>query len=131
MQRGEVIGEHRGIHNFTVGQRKGLGVATGSPLYVIQIKGDARQVVVGNREELFSKTLRARRTNLISVAGLSEPMRVAVKIRHRHEPAPATIVQTASEEILVTFDQPQRAVTPGQAAVFYDGDRVVGGGWIT
>jgi len=128
---GEVIGEHRGIHNFTVGQRKGLGVATGSPLYVIQIKGDARQVVVGNQEELFSKTLRARRTNLISVAGLSAPMRAAVKIRHRHEPAPATIEQTASEEILVTFDQPQRAVTPGQAAVFYDGDRVVGGGWIT
>jgi len=128
---GEVIGEHRGIHNFTVGQRKGLGVATGSPLYVIQIKGDARQVVVGNQEELFSKTLRARRTNLISVAGLSAPMRAAVKIRHRHEPAPATIEQTAGQEILVTFDQPQRAVTPGQAAVFYDGDRVVGGGWIT
>jgi len=129
--RGEVIGEHTGIHNFTVGQRKGLGVATGSPLYVIQIKGDARQVVVGNREELFSKTLRARRTNLISVTGLGEPMRVVVKIRHRHEPAAATIEQTASEEILVTFDQPQWAVTPGQAAVFYDGDRVVGGGWIT
>ena len=129
--RGEVIGEHRGIHNFTVGQRKGLGVATGSPLYVIEIKGNARQVVVGNREDLFSKSLRARRTNLISVAGLGEPMRVTVKIRHRHEPAPATIEQTASEEILVTFDQPQWAVTPGQAAVFYDGDRVVGGGWIT
>jgi len=127
---GEVIGEHSGIHNFTVGQRKGLGVATGSPLYVIQINGDSRQVVVGNNEDLYSKTLRTHRTNLISVAELSEPMRVAVKIRHRHEPAAAVIEQSGQDEILVTFDQPQRAITPGQAAVFYDGDTVVGGGWI-
>ncbi len=127
---GEVIGEHNGIHNFTVGQRKGLGVATGSPLYVIQIKGDARQVVVGNQDELYSKTLRARRVNLISVDDLREPMRVAIKIRHRHEPASATIEKTGSDEILATFDEPQRAITPGQGAVFYDGDIVVGGGWI-
>jgi tRNA-specific 2-thiouridylase len=128
---GEVIGEHNGIHNFTVGQRKGLGVATGSPLYVIQIRGDARQVVVGPQEELYSRNLRARRINLIAVDQLREPMRVAVKIRHRHEPAPAVIEQTAPDEILATFDQPQRAITPGQAAVFYDGDIVVGGGWIS
>ena len=127
---GRVIGEHAGIHNFTVGQRKGLGVATGSPLYVIQIKGDTRQVVVGNDEELYSRTLRAHRVNLISVAGLREPMRVAVKIRHRHQPAPAVIESTGLDQILVTFDEPQRAITPGQAAVFYDGDTVVGGGWI-
>src|SRR5205085_12682724 len=88
---GEVIGEHHGIHNFTVGQRRGLGVATGSPLYVIQIKGDTRQVVVGSGEELFSRSLHAKRVNLVSTADLSAPMRVAVKIRHRHEPAPATI----------------------------------------
>src|SRR6266446_10007029 len=88
---GEVIGEHAGIHNFTVGQRKGLGVATGSPLYVIQIKGDARQVVVGGQEELYSSTLRVHRTNLISVDDLGEPMRVTVKIRHRHEGAAALI----------------------------------------
>jgi tRNA-specific 2-thiouridylase len=88
---GEVIGEHNGIHNFTVGQRKGLGVATGSPLYVIQIKGDARQVVVGKQEELYSRTLRAREVNLISVDDLNEPKRVLVKIRHKHEPAPATV----------------------------------------
>ena len=128
---GEVIGEHEGIHKFTVGQRKGLGVATGTPLYVIQIKGDARQVVVGGSENLYSRTLRARRVNLISIADVNEPMRVAVKIRHRHEPAPATIEKKAADEILVTFDQPQRAITPGQAAVFYDGDIVVGGGWIS
>src|SRR5579864_2187088 len=88
---GRVIGEHDGIHKFTVGQRKGLGVATGSPLYVIQIKGDAGQVVVGGSEELYSKTLRARRVNLISVAEVEKPMRVSVKIRHRHEPAPGML----------------------------------------
>ena len=127
---GEVVGEHRGIHNFTVGQRKGLGVATGSPLYVIQINGEKGQVVVGNNEDLYTRTLRARRVNLISVAALTEPMRVGVKIRHRHEPAPAMLEKSGEDEVLVTFDQPQRAVTPGQASVFYDGDVVVGGGWI-
>jgi tRNA-specific 2-thiouridylase len=127
---GRVIGKHAGVHNFTVGQRKGLGVATGSPLYVIQIKNDTRQVVVGKDEELYSRTLRARRVNLISTAGLREPMRVAVKIRHKHQPAPAVIECAEPDEVQVTFDQPQRALTPGQAAVFYDGDIVVGGGWI-
>jgi tRNA-specific 2-thiouridylase len=132
---GEVIGEHAGIHNFTVGQRKGLGVATGSPLYVIQISGAQKQVIVGGEENLYSKTLRARRVNLISVDDLREPMRVTIKIRHRHEPAAATIERIAgadstSDEVLATFDEPQRAITPGQAAVFYDGDIVVGGGWI-
>ena len=127
---GEVVGAHGGIHNFTVGQRKGLGVATGSPLYVIQIKGDARQVVVGNQEELYTRTLRVQRTNLIAVEELCEPMRVVVKIRHRHEGAPALIEKSGEDEILVSFDQPQRAVTPGQAAVFYQDDVVVGGGWI-
>ena len=127
---GTVIGEHSGIRNFTVGQRKGLGVATGSPLYVLQIKGDAKQVVVGDSESLYSRTLRARRVNLISVGDLTEPMRVTVKIRHRHEPSPATIAKSGDDEILVKFDEPQRAITPGQAAVFYDADIVVGGGWI-
>jgi tRNA-uridine 2-sulfurtransferase len=127
---GEAVGEHRGIHNFTVGQRKGLGVATGSPLYVIQIKGDAKQVVVGRDQELYSPTLRTRRNNLISIERITAPLRVLVKIRHRHAGAMATIEATNNDEILVTFDEPQRAITPGQAAVFYDGDVVVGGGWI-
>jgi tRNA-specific 2-thiouridylase len=127
---GEVIGEHGGIHNFTVGQRKGLGVATGSPLYVIQISGANNQVIVGGDEHLYSRTLRARRVNLISVDKLDAPMQVSVKIRHRHEPASAMIERSGQEEILVTFDEPQRAITPGQAAVFYDGEVVVGGGWI-
>jgi tRNA-uridine 2-sulfurtransferase len=127
---GRVIGEHTGIRNFTVGQRKGLGVATGSPLYVIQIKRDTRQVVVGNQGDLYARTLRAHRVNLIAVDDLQEPIRVGVKIRHRHEPAPALIVKSGADEILVTFDEPQRALTPGQAAVFYAGELVVGGGWI-
>jgi tRNA-uridine 2-sulfurtransferase len=127
---GQVIGEHRGIHNFTVGQRKGLGLATGSPLYVIQIKGDARQVVVGQQQELYTRTLRAHRINLISVEDLQEPVRVMVKIRHRHEGAPALIERSGIDEIQISFDEPQRAVTPGQAAVFYDDEVVVGGGWI-
>src|SRR5512133_1427715 len=125
---GETIGEHSGIHNYTIGQRKGLGVATGSPLYVIAIKGDQRQVVVGSGEELLTKTLRARDLNLISVSDICEPIRITCKIRHRHEGAPALLEKTGADEVLVTFDQPQRAVTPGQAAVFYDGDLVVGGG---
>jgi len=127
---GTVVGEHGGIHNFTVGQRKGLGVATGSPLYVIQIKGDARQVVVGQQEDLYTRILRTHRVNLISVGELQQPMRATVKIRHRHEGAAAVIEKTGDDEIMVTFDEPQRAVTPGQAAVFYDDDVVVGGGWI-
>ncbi len=127
---GKVIGEHAGVHNFTVGQRKGLGVATGSPLYVIQINNDTRQVVVGRDEELYSRTLVAHRVNLISTPELREPKRVTVKIRHRHEPAPAVIEATGPDEVRVSFDEPQRAVTPGQAAVFYDESTVVGGGWI-
>ncbi len=129
-RNGDVVGTHTGIHNFTVGQRKGLGIATGSPLYVLEIKGDTRQVVVGRDEELLSQTLRARRLNWISSDDLRSPRRVAVKIRHRHQAAPALLEKTGDDEVLVTFDQPQRAITPGQAAVFYDGDVVLGGGWI-
>jgi tRNA-uridine 2-sulfurtransferase len=127
---GRVLGEHRGVHHFTVGQRKGLGVATGSPLYVIQIKNDARQVVVGGDDELYCRTLRAQRVNLISISDPPDRMRVTVKIRHKHQPATAVIESSGRDQILVNFDEPQRAVTPGQAAVFYDGDLVVGGGWI-
>jgi tRNA-specific 2-thiouridylase len=126
---GEVVGRHSGVHNFTVGQRKGLGVATGSPLYVIELRGDKRQVVVGDDDNLRSNTLRARRLNWISVQRPEGPMRVKAKIRHRHEPADAEI-HMDGDDAIVTFDQQQRAITPGQAVVFYDGDLVVGGGWI-
>jgi tRNA-specific 2-thiouridylase len=128
---GEVIGAHEGIHNFTVGQRKGLGVATGSPLYVLAIRGDKHEVVVGGGDELFSQTLRANRVNWIAIDDLREPMRVEAKIRHRHEAADAVLEKTGDGEVVATFDEPQRAITPGQAVVFYNGDVVVGGGWIT
>jgi tRNA-specific 2-thiouridylase len=127
---GEVVGTHSGIHNFTVGQRKGLGVATGTPLYVLEIRGDRREVVVGSGDELLSRTLRAKDVNWIAVDDLREPVRVHAKIRHRHEPAAAILEKAGEGEVLVTFDDPQRAITPGQAVVFYDGDVVVGGGWI-
>jgi tRNA-specific 2-thiouridylase len=127
---GETIGEHGGIHQFTVGQRKGLGVATGTPLYVIQIKGDSREVIVGSQEELYSQTLRANRLNWIAIDDLREPMRVSVKIRHRHQSAAAVIEKVSPDQILARFDDAQRAITPGQATIFYDGDVVVGGGWI-
>lgn len=127
---GEVIGRHGGISNFTVGQRKGLGVASPSPLYVLNIDPVSHRVTVGADAELATRTLRARRLNWISIPELTGPMRVRAKIRHRHEPAWATLEPAGDGEVIATFDEPQRAVTPGQSAVFYDGDEVVGGGWI-
>ena len=136
---GEVIGRHEGIQNFTVGQRKGLGVASTSPLYVLQIDSASHRVTVGADAELATRTLRAGRLNWISIPALTNPMRVKIKIRHRHEPAWATLEPASGaapsaagngDEVLARFDEPQRAVTPGQSAVFYDGDEVVGGGWI-
>lgn len=135
---GEVLGRHQGIHHFTIGQRKGLSAAAhpqaGSsqrpPMYVVAIRGDRREVVVGGAEALLSKTLHARGMNWISIAALERPMRVEAKIRHRHMAAPATAEPLGTDEVLVTFDEPQRSVTPGQAVVLYSGDEVVGGGWI-
>jgi tRNA-specific 2-thiouridylase len=132
---GAVLGQHDGISNFTVGQRKGLGVSSPTPLYVLNIDPVSHRVTVGADEELATRTLRARGLNWISISALTSPMRVRIKIRHRHEPAWATLEPSSdgtsgTEEVLATFDEPQRAVTPGQSAVFYDGDEVVGGGWI-
>ena len=127
---GKVLGHHEGIHNFTVGQRKGLGVATGSPLYVIQINGEKGQVTVGSGDDLLASTLIAHKMNWIVIHELREPIRVQAKIRHRHEAAAAIVENAGNGEVRVTFDQPQRAITPGQAVVFYDEALVVGGGWI-
>jgi tRNA-specific 2-thiouridylase len=127
---GDVLGRHDGISNFTVGQRKGLGVPSPSPLYVLQIDPVSHRVTVGADAELATNTLRAGRLNWISIPALHAPMRVKIKIRHRHEPAWATLQPDGTSEVIATFDDPQRAVTPGQSAVFYDGDEVVGGGWI-
>jgi tRNA-specific 2-thiouridylase len=129
---GEVVGHHGGIHSFTVGQRKGLGLTSANPLYVLNIHPDTHQVTVGDDQDLMSHDLRADRVNWISVPGVlpGETLRVQIKIRHRHEPAWATLSSPAPSEAVATFDIPQRAVTPGQSAVFYQGDEVVGGGWI-
>jgi len=127
---GEVVGRHGGIHNFTIGQRKGLGVSSPNPLYVLQIDHASHRVTVGAGAEATSPTLRARGVNWISIPELTAEMRVRVKIRHRHEPAWAALDNAGNETVEVRFDEPQRAVTPGQAAVFYNGDEVVGGGWI-
>ena len=129
---GEVIGHHEGIHNFTVGQRKGLGLSSPDPLYVIQINSaDSNKVVVGSQADLLTTHLGANRLNWIAIPALLAPMRVQIKIRHRHEPAWATLSPgPTADEVTAEFDEPQRAITPGQAAVFYNGDEVVGGGWI-
>jgi tRNA-uridine 2-sulfurtransferase len=128
---GRTLGEHGGVHHFTVGQRKGLGVATGEPLYVIATDAQSQRVTVGRNEELLRASLTAREVNWVSIAGLLAPARAAVKIRNKHAAAPATVYPTAdAARVDVRFDEPQRAVTPGQAAVFYDGDLVLGGGWI-
>ncbi len=130
---GEVVGVHNGIHNFTVGQRKGLGLSSPKPLYVLSIDQQASRITVGSDEDLFTRDLVADRLNWITIPDLppGADLRVQVKIRHRHEPAPSTLRRLDPTGVVATFDEPQRAVTPGQAAVFYQGDEVVGGGWIT
>jgi tRNA-specific 2-thiouridylase len=127
---GDVLGNHEGIHAFTVGQRKGLGLSSPDPLYVLKIHPDSHRVEVGADSELYSRTLRADRLNWISIDAPAEPVRVSIKIRHRHEPAPAMLRVINENEIEAVFDEPQRAITPGQSAVFYQDDEVAGGGWI-
>ncbi len=128
---GRVLGEHAGVHRFTVGQRRGLNVAVGEPLYVIATEPETQRVIVGRRDELLRSTLIARDVNWIAFAALAAPMRARVKIRNKHLAAPATVYPTSNPaQVEVCFDEPQRAVTPGQAAVFYDGEVVLGGGWI-
>jgi tRNA-uridine 2-sulfurtransferase len=127
---GEVLGHHEGIHGFTVGQRKGLGISSPQPLYVLSIHPDSHAVQVGPDDQLLSQTLIANRLNWVSIPEPEAEIRVTIKIRHRHEPAPATLRVTAPDRIEATFDEPQRAITPGQSAVFYQGDEVAGGGWI-
>jgi tRNA-specific 2-thiouridylase len=128
--KGRALGEHAGVHRFTVGQRKGLGIATGEPLYVIETNAATQKVTVGGGDSLLRKTLTARDINWVAWPGIRGPERAQVKIRNRHIAAQATISPAAGGRVLVEFDEPQRAVTPGQAAVFYDDDLVLGGGWI-
>jgi tRNA-specific 2-thiouridylase len=126
-----VLGGHAGIHRFTVGQRKGLGLprSTGTPVYVLEVRAADREVVVGPKTSLERTTLTAADVNWIE-AEPAGPIRAAVQIRHRHPAAVATVRSLGDSRAEIVFDAPQIAITPGQAAVFYDGDYVVGGGWI-
>ena len=127
---GVVIGRHGGVHNFTIGQRKGLGFAAGKPLYVLSIDSEKNRVVVGDDEMLRTTSFEVTRTNWVSIPSPNSARKANVKIRHKHEPAPASIEALDENSARIAFDVPQRAVTPGQAAVFYDEDVVLGGGWI-
>lgn len=127
---GRVLTTHPGVHHFTVGQRKGLGVSAPDPLYVIATDPAARRVTVGSNEELLRASFHAREINWISIAAPDAPLRAEVRIRNKHVPAGATVEPAGPGRAFVTFDEPQRAITPGQAAVFYSGDLVLGGGWI-
>jgi tRNA-specific 2-thiouridylase len=127
---GRVLGRHGGVHRFTVGQRKGLGIAAGAPLYVLELKPETQTVVVGPRESLGRADLRASGVNWIAGEPPDGPHRVTARIRHRHREAPAVVEPLDRDRAALRFDEPQIAVAPGQAVVFYEGDTVLGGGWI-
>ena len=127
---GNVLGEHKGIINYTIGQRKGLGIALGHPAYVVKKDTEANTVTIGNEADLYTKSLIADDFNLISVEKLEEPMGVTAKTRYSQKEQPAVVSYIGNGEYRVEFDEPQRAVTSGQAVVLYDGDVVVGGGTI-
>jgi tRNA-specific 2-thiouridylase len=129
-EEGTVVGRHNGVHNFTIGQRKGLGFAAGKPFYVLSIDRENNRVVVGDDESLRATTCEVEQVNWIALENPKVSLRAAIKIRHKHVPATATVEPVDATRARVTFDAPQRAITSGQGAVFYDGDRVLGGGWI-
>src|ERR1051325_3195270 len=131
---GALMGQHAGIHRYTVGQRRGIGISGSEPLYVVNINAERNQVVVGSSDELLSTSFTAAGVNWVAFDRPAQPVRAEARVRYRHAPAPATIPPLAGDldqRVRVTFDEPQRAITPGQATVFYRGDEVVGGGWIT
>lgn len=128
--KGNIVGRHKGITHYTVGQRKGLGLALGKPVYVIDIDPIRNEVIVGDNNEVFDTELIADDINLISIEELKEPMKVSAKIRYNFKEQPATIYPFENNKIKVVFDNPVRAITPGQSVVFYDDDIVVGGGTI-
>ncbi len=127
---GQVLGEHRGIIRYTIGQRKGLGLSLPAPLYVCAIRSETNEVVLGPEEALFSSVFYAHRINLIAVERLTEPRHLMARIRYRQAAQPACVTQEDEDTLRVVFDRPQRAITPGQTVVLYDGDEVVGGGII-
>ncbi|MDR0519759.1 MAG: tRNA 2-thiouridine(34) synthase MnmA [Clostridiales Family XIII bacterium] len=128
---GAVLGRHDGIIRYTIGQRKGIAKAVGRPMYVVGIRPDTNEVVLGESEELYSRKVTAQDVNLIATDSLPHPTRVTAKIRYNQKDSPATAVQTGEGEVEIIFDEPQRAVTKGQAVVMYDNEVVIGGGTIT
>lgn len=127
---GKVVGEHKGITHYTVGQRKGLGIALGYPAFVLEIRPETNEIVLGNAEEALSDTLKADHINFMSVEDITKPTRVWTKIRYNHKGAWCTVSRTGEDEITCVFEEKQRGIAPGQAVVFYDGDYVLGGGTI-
>jgi tRNA-specific 2-thiouridylase len=127
---GRVIGRHEGIQRYTVGQRRGIGIADERPLYVISLDAGKNQVMVGGSEDLLSNEFTVARVNWIAFDDPGEPVRAEVRVRYRHTATAATITPLANQRARIVFDEPQRAITPGQASVFYRGDEVIGGGWI-
>ena len=127
---GNLLGRHRGIIHYTVGQRKGLGISFGQPMFVKEKDAETGKIVLSDNDSLFQKEIRLASLNLIACDSLGEGIRAEVKIRYAHSPAPATLIQTGTDSATVIFDEPQRAPASGQSAVFYDGDTVIGGGLI-
>ncbi|MEW5735204.1 MAG: tRNA 2-thiouridine(34) synthase MnmA [Thermodesulfobacteriota bacterium] len=128
-EAGKILGTHQGVHAYTVGQRRGIGVPAATPLYVLELDPARNRLIVGPEERLYARTARVREINWL-VARPTDPLRVAARIRYRHREADATLVPASDGSAALCFDHPQKAVTPGQGAVFYQGDRVLGGGWI-
>jgi tRNA-specific 2-thiouridylase len=128
--KGEVIGRHKGITHYTIGQRKGLNLSMGHPVFVLEIRPETNEVVIGEAQEVFAKALYANNLNFMSIEDLEGDMRVTAKIRYSHSGSPCTIRKVEDDKVLCIFDEEQRAITPGQAVVFYDGDYVLGGGTI-
>lgn len=129
-QEGNILGQHKGIIHYTVGQRKGLGFSLGHPVFVLEIRPETNEVVIGDNEDSLSYIVRANRINFMSVEDMEGEKKVFAKIRYNHKGAWCTVKKTGEDEILCTFEEPQRAITPGQAVVLYDGDYVFGGGTI-
>jgi len=128
--KGNVLGTHKGIIRYTIGQRKGLGLALPAPMYVCEKDLENNKVILCSNEELFSKELYADNINLISCERIDKPMKVNARVRYNQKEQPATVVQVGDDKLHVVFDEPQRAISKGQAVVLYDGDTVVGGGTI-
>lgn len=127
---GSILGRHSGLHQFTVGQRRGLGIASGAPMYVVALDRGTNRLIVGNDRELRRSVCQVRDVNWIPYDAPDGPLEAAVRIRNRHEPAMAEVRPTSASTAQVSFYDAQRAITPGQAAVFYAGEQVLGGGWI-